>query len=771
MEQGVKRNKKDAKDLALYIANLTDAALRPLTSVGARPFSPAMEAAVTDFHEALRDVEAEMSRLATQTHWKRIVRYIDDTAAVAAFKETIENARRIIKTEIGIATLALVEDTQAMVVDTNVIARATHIGVVSLGTRFEDNDTQRLLDQLGTGGGSVVNASGVDERICTPGTREAILRRIERWIEEPMYDEKHILWLKALAGSGKTAVAGSVEKMAKAARCLGARFYFARGQPERNRRCILEISRQLASLSDRRLRDSIVAAIQRDPDIITSPAVLQYQKLIFELLLTLVNSDLKLVIVIDAVDEYEEEYATRLLELIGRDHHRLPTGIKFFLTSRVEPRIQGELEEPSVFSTVEQLLLDEEGSLAVHQDITLYLKGRLPPLVRKFGIMDKDWPGELTLIELARMAGKSFIWAATAALFVADPGYRDPVAQLEHILSTPSLENLDYLYSSALEHAFPSNINPPLLSLVREVLGTLIAAHVPLTVATLVSLLPSGTDPSETTTTRIRNRFLHYLRSVLTVPDESSDSMPVQFLHKSFVDFITTKGRCDDRFLLNVPDQHEKMAISCFRQMDGLKRNTCQLTDPSKLNSEVDDMAERIHRHIPHGLQYACEYWINHLLEITVERIVRTEIESTLEVFVRRMLLFWMEVIGLLGKTKEAILLIRLAESWVTRRGSHVGLDPLLLPLVYDAKRFLMKFLDIVSTNSLHIYISALVFTPINSKLFLIYRDLLGAGPRAVRGRDAKWSDCPPWFLLIVELGQRSCLRSFAGALLVEVMG
>ncbi|KAG9030691.1 hypothetical protein FRB95_003652 [Tulasnella sp. JGI-2019a] len=532
--------------------------------------------------------------------------------------------------------------------------------------------------------------------------------------------------------------------MAKTSRRLGARFYFARGQTERNARCILEISRQLASLSERMLRDSIVMAIQEDPDIITSPAVLQYQKLILEPLLTLVDTDLKLIIVIDAVDECEEEYATKLLELIGRDHHRLPIGVKFFVTSRVEPHIQSELEDESVFPTVEQLSLDEEGSSTVQKDIVLYLKGRLPALVKKFGIKDKDWPGEPARMELARMAGESFIWAATAVLLVADPNYRNPVARLEHILSTPSLKNLDYLYSSALSHAFPSIIDQPVLSLLRDMLGMLVVARTPLSLVTLASLMSSTTDSPQVMAEKIREQILNYLGSVLTVSDGDNvgNSKPIQFLHKSFVDFLTTKGRCDDRFLLHIPEQHEKMASRCLQRLNGLERNICQLTDPSKLNSEVSDLNERIHRHIPYALQYASEHWADHITKITVDRGVKTEIDLLFEVFMARVLLFWIELMGLLGKAKEAVLLVRLAETWVTARGKRINFDPSLLPLVRDAKRFIMGFMEPISTSSLHIYISALAFTPTNSHLLATYGNLLTAGPKLLRCHDAEWSSC-----------------------------
>ncbi|KAG8991200.1 hypothetical protein FRB94_012690 [Tulasnella sp. JGI-2019a] len=219
---------------------------------------------------------------------------------------------------------------------------------------------------------------------------------------------------------------------------------------------------------------------------------------------------------------------------MGHDHRRLPAGVKFFLTSRPEPHIRGELERAPVLSTVELLSLDVEGSPTVQMDITLYLKG-LPSMVRKFGIMDENWPGESKCAKLAQMAGESFIWAATVVLLVADPSHRDPEAQLEHILSTPSLKNLDYLYSSTLEHAFPPSISESVLSLLRDTFGALVFAQTPLTADMVASLLSPATNSPEVTLKSIRNCVLRFLGSVLTVTDhgEMSSNKPIQFLHKS----------------------------------------------------------------------------------------------------------------------------------------------------------------------------------------------------------------------------------------------
>ncbi|KAG8999776.1 hypothetical protein FRB94_005950 [Tulasnella sp. JGI-2019a] len=382
------------------------------------------------------------------------------------------------------------------------------------------------------------------------------------------------------------------------------------------------------------------------------------------------------------------------------------------------------------------------------------------------------------------MAGRSFIWAATAALIVADPKYRDPVTQLKHILSTPSLMNLDDLHSSALERAFPRDIDQPILSLLRVTLGMLVIARAPPTVDMLASLVASAMNSPQNTTKSIRTCVLRFLGSVLDVPDDdtTSNGRPVQFLHKSFVDFLVSGDRCHERFLVNIREQHEKMAIGCLRLMNGLERNICQLTDPSKLNSQVDDLAERIHQRIPHALRYSCEYWANHLCEVSVDNAIRTEAGSLLDVFVKEKLLFWVEVMGLLGKAKEAVSLVRLAETWIMARGSdcsmrmvHTGVDvadfwrtktkapnyqmgPLTAPsplpdtaerfksidvmsmLLHDIRRFIMEFMEPIMASSLHIYRSAVALIPSETALWNQYGHMAQSGLCVIRGQAEQWS-------------------------------
>ncbi|KAG8857047.1 hypothetical protein FRB96_005977 [Tulasnella sp. 330] len=672
ISQVVKTNKRDARDFALYIGRLTDTTLRPLQDLGRKPINAKMENAVADFHDERTQVALDMGKLTTRSRWRRTAGYGSDPMKIVASKERIRNAVEIID----------------------------------------------LIERLGKGdNGAAVKGRDGKERICLEGTRKAALDVIEKWIEDSRHEGKHILWLKAAAGCGKSCVAATVEKRAKASKRLGAAFYFARGKATHNAGVIVELSRQLASRPE--LQSAIAAAVKEDRNIARRTPAYQYLKLIHDPLLTLGQTTRKLVIIVDAVDECDQQDASDLLEFISRDHERLPAGVKFVITSRIDPHIRCELESPSVSPTVEHLSLDGDSS-GVERDIAAYFKERLPALTKRL-----------------------FIWAATSALLLADPNFRDPEAQLERLLSTPSLTNLDDLYLSALDHAFPPTVAAPVLALLRNVLGALVAARTPINVMTLAALLASRESSPDETAGEIHNKILSWLQAILTIPDgdDKADADPIQFLHQSFVDFLIREDRCDNRFLLRVPEHHEQMAIRCLRCMSNLQRNICHLTDPSKLNSEVEGLSAKIEEYISPALAYACLYWTDHLSEARTDSKESLEVDLLVEHFLKQKILYWIEVLSLLGKTKEAVILLRSADTWVTARASLVTLDPSLSVLLRDARRFLLEFMEPISTSSLHIYSSALAFSPSSTELVASYGHMLDAGPKPLRGRSVKWSN------------------------------
>src|ERR1700716_1506524 len=70
------------------------------------------------------------------------------------------------------------------------------------------------------------------ERICHPGTRQNVLKRIQDWIDNPSSTER-IFWLHGPAGAGKSAIAQTIAHSCGQPKVV-ATFFFYRSDASRN---------------------------------------------------------------------------------------------------------------------------------------------------------------------------------------------------------------------------------------------------------------------------------------------------------------------------------------------------------------------------------------------------------------------------------------------------------------------------------------------------------------------------------------------------------
>lgn len=570
-----------------------------------------------------------------------------------------------------------------------------------------------------------------------------------------------IYLLGGVAGTGKSSVAATVEIRQAALNCIVARFYFTRDQQDRNKRAILELARQMASWHGTSLQSAITSAVKAEPDIAHSKPEYQYQKLIQEPISVLQAKESNLLILLDALDECDPAYASMLLKLIGKGSEALHPQVRFFITTRAEPHLQVHLNSPPLDTKLEVHSLGDEELRQVEADIEVYFKERLPPMVEQW-VFEPDWPGPERRGALSHLSQGLFVWAVTASGVIADPNVRDPEGQLESILSSSSSTNLDALYLGILDRASPKTISPAVLARLRNVLGALVVARVPINAYTLAFLLAKDGKTVELSAKEIRVTVLIYLQAVLTIPGVANPVLdpheqPIRFIHSSFVDYVITESRCEPRFLLNPLDHHRQLAIGCLRSLNThLKRDICELSDPSKLNSEIEDLSERVRKHLPADLQYACRYWAEHVSKVPA---VDGDVHLLTKKFAEEKLLFWMEAMSLLGQIKEAVGVIEIAQGWiqvgedsaqiVAMHADHIGLQQgnpqepgtdNVADLLNDARRFLMEFAEPVTASALHVYRSGLSFVPTSTALAKTYSTLPTGGPRLLRGSRTDWS-------------------------------
>ncbi|CZR68979.1 uncharacterized protein PAC_18880 [Phialocephala subalpina] len=191
-----------------------------------------------------------------------------------------------------------------------------------------------------------------------PGTGEWIQKtdQYQQWLQDPNHGT---LWLKGVAGSGKSVVAAHVAAMASTERVPVLSFFF---------RQTISTNKTPQSL----LRDWLAQILGFSPSLqLKINSLLENRRTLdsmafdelWDLLVQALSERQRVYCIADAIDEMDldnEKFMRKLIDL-GR---KSPSTIKVFITSRPLPCVEKALSEPSVA----QILLQSQ---LVHQDISL----------------------------------------------------------------------------------------------------------------------------------------------------------------------------------------------------------------------------------------------------------------------------------------------------------------------------------------------------------------------------------------------------------------
>ena len=458
--------------------------------------------------------------------------------------------------------------------------------------------------------------------------------------------------LDGIAGIGKSTVAQTVAERAAALDYLGASFFFSRNEEERKNGKLFfgTIAFQL-SLYDHEFATRIGTALEHIPDAATKRLPDQLKSLIIDPLRGARSSRTRpILIVIDALDECEAHNAKEILTLLAIEINQLPF-LKVFITTRPELHIRDILRNQRHH---ERFYLHEIEHSIVETDIRLYLDHQLSGEIVHKALPDFEpafWePSRKDTDALVRLAGKLFIIASTAILFILDNKRYNPPSQLQKLLQGVArdysgqnpMNTLDDVYIQILRTAFPDNSDDDMIKYFQEVVGTIVLLRDPLPCRSLANLL--GIKPVSIITT------LNHLHSIIA--PGSQDQSP-RIHHKSFPDFVTDAERCrkDSRFFIAPNERHCKIVEHCFRIMDlHLQQNVCNLGFPERYmgNSKTRHLVERM---VTPELGYACSYWAAHLSEASQgsDHLLRL-----LDTFAFDHLLHWLEVLSWIGRLDVA---------------------------------------------------------------------------------------------------------------------
>jgi len=375
------------------------------------------------------------------------------------------------------------------------------------------------------------------------------------------------------------------------------------------------------------------------------------------------KSAISTVIVIDALDECKDESpASAILSVLGQFVSQIPK-VKFFLTGRPEPRIQEGFRLPLLVKATDVFVLHSVEPSFVNNDIRLFLKQSFLELTRRRRGLD-GWPTKEQLDRLCERAAGLFVYVVATVKFV-DCGPGNPKKQLDRLLQSPGSSaregktkfrtdmTLDLLYMSILQEAFGGN-DPEDDPMVRSVLGAVILAVNPVSPSAIATLL--GFDIEDV------SPLLVTIGSLLLLQD-GIDS-PVRPFHKSFPDFVVDPTRCTNRrFCVSPPSHHPELLIGCLRLMDQRLENNMYKLPDAITNPEANELHERTKQYLDPALQYACRSWHKHFVDEHTVHI--PTITSALHCFLEKKFLFWLEVLSVLGATREAVDALEVAAKWL----------------------------------------------------------------------------------------------------------
>ncbi|KIN97133.1 hypothetical protein M404DRAFT_37720, partial [Pisolithus tinctorius Marx 270] len=545
---------------------------------------------------------------------------------------------------------------------------------------------------------------------CLDGTRTEILTDIINWIYDTAENMPRVLWLHGQAGKGKSAIAHTIALWFKNIGGVGSCFCFSRDwQAEHlEEQLIRTVSWDLAE-RDPAFRRALADAVAKDDALkTTSDIALQWKRLISEPLHKISGQIVgNVLVVVDALDESGAEPSRRhlLSVLASARTAELPHNVRILVTSRSLPDIE------HVFNAAQHVRstsLDDVSTGLSERDVRLYI-------MKKMGHLRGVGPA--VVHGISQKAEGLFEWARLACEFV-NPGavkngsVKGRVDNVMNLRSGGGL--LDAMYRAILDDSIPKDETT--LTQFHSVMQQIMSAPEPLHLNTLNKMrghFPDKEDHYDVIA------ILECMAPLLGgITDRSS---PVRPLHASFYDFLMDRSRSGVYFT-DMPDGKDLAFATLQILRDELQFNICGLESSYLANAKVPDLSKRIKENIPHHLSYSSRFWGQHLqkaaFDLELVGLVKAVVGS-------EKILFWLEIISLLGMVGKGVDALGTVATWLCVNGFND-----VLALVEDGIQLIRNFGGVIVHSTPHLYASALPFIPCNTLLSMM---LLPKFPRLAR--------------------------------------
>ncbi|PVF92871.1 WD40 repeat-like protein [Serendipita vermifera] len=576
------------------------------------------------------------------------------------------------------------------------------------------SEESRHLDRL-----KPVEASYDPKHGCMPETRKGVLDQITGWALRPLPDGKppytsNIYWLYGTPGLGKTTVANSLCSQIHARKQLGASFFCRRDDP-----VLCEMGYILPTLIYQLAwmwapyRQLVVRELRKDPQFNPKSS---NDELLSGLLANLGEHPLQpFILVIDAFDECGSPQTRKALLKSLTAACAVVPWLRLIITSRPEQDIN-EFFHTFTAASVQDLAQSEES----REDILLFAKVRMRA-VAEHRRLPPDWPNNDLMTELVSQSNGLFMFVETIYLRIKDD--EDPnelLTELLHDSSRHAMDTLFKLYLSVLESKAIRKREE-----LQEMLGMILAVapYRSLCDETIAEMLGAKVDVVQNRVNILNSLFYR----------DTSKGGGIRVRHLSIFEFLTGDS-CPIEFRVDIDQASMEVGFLCLRMMtDKLKFNICNLETSLVPNNEVTDLDTRIKENISDGLQYSCIHWASHLILTSKPNMQEKAISLIESLFEGIKPLFWMEVLSLLGQVPVGIPVLRKAITWF-RKSQAIDME-----LMHDSLRFILMFRTAIETSVPHIYLSALPFSPRQSRLWKNGQELVQKLMNVCRGRMDSW--------------------------------
>jgi len=536
-----------------------------------------------------------------------------------------------------------------------------------------------------------------------------ILNETEAWIKDP--ESQQICWITGMAGTGKTSIAKTTCQRASVDPeiTLGGSFFCSRSTglaAQRDIRCVIPTLAQLLAFKSAEFRKALADTIESGVQY--KEVSVQVEQLLRTPLLSLKDSCIPILFVIDALDECGGEttdgmldnamchgIVTSMLEALvnlTRSDPKIP--VKILVTSRPEVQIRDTSISNDKLSQI--LRLHAVDIAEVDADINRYITQTLgtrltaKPKLRA-SITDTD------VENLVRLCDGLFIVAATALAHIFGAGVAAAVANFKRLLSSSGI-GLNYRAAAPLDRMYEIILNDAAkademgLEALQRLLASLLSTRMTLSVVALADLL--GLEPYDV------GASLSRLHAVVHVPED--DDMPgLRTVHASFGDYLYSRAPGHIRIQQSLG--HNTLAHGCLEVIGKLLHfNISQSLSSYKPNPPLQP------DRIALSLQYACMQWIYHVAAL----LDRSDMDVNIGIKFRPKLLSWLEIMSLLGQIWRASRMLFSAAGTVA--------DSELAQFLRDAHMFVSSSHEVIERSAPHIYLSALPFADKNS---LVYKD------------------------------------------------